>query len=54
MSTLALALNACASLIPGDPPRVDVAGVTPLQGQGMELRMLVKLGVINPNEAPIE
>lgn len=49
-----LALCACASFAPGDPPQVDVVGVQPLQGQGMELRMLVKLRVINPNDTPIE
>lgn len=51
---LAIALPACASLSAGDPPRVDVVGVMPLQGQGMELRMLVQLRVVNPNDAPIE
>jgi LEA14-like dessication related protein len=49
-----LALCACASFMPGDPPQVDVVGVQPLQGQGMELRMLVQLRVVNPNDAPIE
>ena len=49
-----LALCACASLMPDDPPQVDVVGVQPLQGQGMELRMLVQLRVINPNDAPID
>jgi LEA14-like dessication related protein len=51
---LALGLSACASLLPGEPPRVDVVGVEPLAGQGMEVRMLVKLRVINPNDTPIE
>ena len=51
---VALALTGCASLLPGDPPQVDVAGVEPLQGQGMEVRLLVKLRVINPNDTPIE
>ena len=51
---VALTFSACASLMPGDPPRVDVVGVMPLQGQGMELRMLVQLRVINPNDAPID
>lgn len=53
-SLLALGLVACASLLPGEPPRVDVVGVEPLAGQGMELRMLVKLRIINPNDTPIE
>ena len=37
-----------------DPLQVTVAGFEPLQGEGMELRMMVKLRVQNPNEAPIE
>ncbi len=47
-------LSACASLSTRDPLQVTVAGIEPLQGQGMELRMLVKLRVQNPNDAPIE
>ena len=31
-----------------------MAGIEPLQGQGMELRMLVKLRVQNPNDAPVD
>jgi LEA14-like dessication related protein len=52
-SLMALWLSACASLLPGDPPKVDVVGVQPLAGQGMELRMLIKLRVINPNDTAI-
>lgn len=33
---------------------MSVAGITPLPGQGMELRMLVKLRVQNPNDLPID
>ncbi len=47
-------LSACASLSTRDPLQVTVAGIEPLQGQGMELRMLVKLRIQNPNDAPIE
>ena len=40
------------------PPRVDesssVAGVESLPGEGLELRLLVKLRVLNPNDAPLE
>ena len=50
----ALLLGACASLQRSDPLNVAVAGVEPLQGQGLELRMLVKLRVQNPNDAPID
>jgi LEA14-like dessication related protein len=45
--------DACASLQGKDPLQVTVAGVEPLQGQGLEMRMMVKLRVQNPNDAPI-
>lgn len=51
---LTLALSACAGLVGGDPPRVNVVGLEPLAGQGLELRMMVKLRVINPNETAID
>jgi LEA14-like dessication related protein len=51
---LVLALGACASLAPGEVPQVDVVGVQPVPGQGMELRLLVKLRVINPNDSAME
>lgn len=44
----------CASLQGRDPLQVTVAGIEPLQGQGLELRMLVKLRVQNPNDAPVD
>ena len=44
----------CASLQGRDPLQVTVAGIEPLEGQGMELRLLVKLRVQNPNDAPVE
>ena len=43
---------ACATM--GDPLRVQVVGLEPLQGQGMELRFAAKLRVQNPNEAPVD
>ncbi len=51
---LALTLSACAGLVGGDQPRVNVVGLEPLTGQGLELRMMVKLRVINPNETAID
>jgi LEA14-like dessication related protein len=48
------ALQGCATLGGRDPLQVTVAGIEPLQGQGLELRMLVKLRVQNPNDAPID
>jgi LEA14-like dessication related protein len=49
-----LALSGCATLPGRDPPQVTVAGIEPLQGEGMEMRMLVKLRVQNPNDSPID
>jgi LEA14-like dessication related protein len=46
-------LAACSMLPTHDPPQVTVAGIQPLQGQGLEMRMLVKLRVQNPNDEPI-
>lgn len=52
---LALALTACAGLPqPGDPLRVQVAGIEPLPTEGLELRFAVKLRVQNPNDAAVD
>jgi LEA14-like dessication related protein len=51
----ALALLAACAVLPGrEPLQVNVAGIESLEGQGMEWRMLVKLRVQNPNDAPVE
>lgn len=50
----ALWLTGCATLPNYDPPEVTVAGVESLPGEGMEVRLLVKLRVQNPNDRPIE
>lgn len=49
-----LTLAACASLPQGDPLQVTVGGVETLPGEGLELRMLVKLRVQNPNDSPLD
>ena len=49
-----LLLSACASMPSHDPLQVSVAGIESLPGEGMELRLLVKLRVQNPNDTPIE
>jgi LEA14-like dessication related protein len=46
-------LQGCAG-VGKDPLKVTVAGFEPLAGEGMELRMLVKLRVQNPNDKPID
>jgi LEA14-like dessication related protein len=50
-----LTLAGCASLAGKDPLQVTVAGIEPMQekGEGLELRLLVKLRVQNPNSAPV-
>jgi len=50
----ALTLGACASLPGREPIQVTVVGIEPLPGQGMELRMLVKLRVQNPNDSALD
>jgi LEA14-like dessication related protein len=49
-----LFVSACANLQQRDPVQVYVVGVEPLQGEGLELRMLIKVRVQNPNDTPIE
>jgi len=49
-----LLLGGCASLQGREPIQVIIAGVEPLQGEGLELRMLVKLRIQNPNDIPLD
>lgn len=49
-----LGVTGCGSLQTRDPLQVTVAGIDSLPGEGMELRLLVKLRVQNPNDAPID
>ena len=49
-----LVSTGCATLPDEDPLEVTVAGVESLEGEGMELRMNVKLRVQNPNDAPLD
>jgi LEA14-like dessication related protein len=48
---IALVLSACATL--PDPVNVSVAGIDSLPGEGLELRLLVKLRVQNPNDVAV-
>ena len=47
-------LAGCASLPHRDPLQIDVAGIEPLPGEGMELRLVVKLRIQNPNDSAID
>jgi Late embryogenesis abundant protein. len=51
---LATLLSGCASVSNRDPIVVTVAGIESLPGEGMEMRLLVKLRVQNPNDAPVD
>ena len=55
ISALLLAtLAACANLAPRDPLKIDLAGLEPLLGQGLEMRFKEKLRVQNPNDTSID
>jgi hypothetical protein len=54
MSVALVATGGCASMKAKDPLQVTVAGFESIPGEGMELRMLVKLRVQNPNDIPVE
>lgn len=49
-----LQLSGCASFQYPEPLHVIIAGVEPLEGEGLEVRMLVKLRIQNPNNSPLE
>ena len=49
-----LALTACALFPHRDPLNINVVGIEPLPGQGLEVRMAVRLRLQNPNETAIE
>lgn len=53
-AAVGLALAACTGLPQRDPLQVTVSGVESLPGEGLELRMLLKLRVQNPNDTPVE
>lgn len=54
LAVAALTLQGCEIFQGRDPLQVSVLGIEPQESQGMELRMLVKLRVQNPNDTPIE
>ena len=46
-------LSACATMPGHDPLQVTVADIESLPAEDLELRMMVKLRVQNPNDAPV-
>jgi LEA14-like dessication related protein len=51
---VALTLGACASMPGSEPLQVTVAGIEQMPSEGLEVRMLVKLRVQNPNDSALE
>lgn len=49
-----LLFGGCATLQYREPIAVNLAGVEPLLGEGLEFRMLVKLRIQNPNDVPLD
>ena len=49
-----VAVAGCASLSQRDPLYIDVAGIEPVPGEGMELVLDVRVRVQNPNDSPVE
>lgn len=49
-----LALAGCAGMRGGDPVRLNVVGIEPMEGEGMEMRLAVRLRVQNPNDSAID
>jgi hypothetical protein len=48
------ALAGCAGLVGQDAVSVNVVGLEPLPGEGLEVRMAVKLRVQNPNDTALD
>lgn len=51
---ITLLLGGCATLPGQEPVQVTVVDIESLPSESLEMRMLVKLRVQNPNDAPIE
>ncbi len=54
LAALMIAMAGCAGLGLVDPLSVNVVGLDPMPGEGMETRFALKLRVQNPNETPLE
>jgi LEA14-like dessication related protein len=54
LTAAAMGLAACASLPHTDPLQVTLVDMEPLEGEGLEARMQLKLRVQNPNSTPVD
>ena len=51
---LSVSLAGCVTLPNSDPLNVSVAGIESLPGEGIELRLAVRLRVQNPNDSQVQ
>jgi LEA14-like dessication related protein len=54
LAALGSAFSGCAAWFGQDPLRVNVAGLEPLDSQGMEVRFNMKLRIQNPSNSAID
>lgn len=54
VSGLIFFLSGCAALMPQAPLRISVAGLEPLEGEGMEARFAVQLRIQNHSSQPLD
>ena len=53
-AALLVSLAACSTFANRDPLHIDLVGLEPLPGEGLEVRFAVKLRIQNPNEGSID
>lgn len=53
LGTLLTSLVACTSMGQRDPLHIDLVGLEPLAGEGLEMRFMVKLRIQNPNDQAV-
>lgn len=51
---MAVVASGCSQLPLRDPLRISLVGIEPLPGQGLEMRMAMKLRVQNPNDTAVD
>ncbi len=54
LTSAAVLLAGCAGLQHREPPHVTVVGIDPAEGEGLEMRMQLKLRIQNANDAAID
>ena len=54
VSGLIFFLSGCTALMPQAPLRISVAGLEPLEGEGMEARFAVQLRIQNHSSQPLD